>query len=143
MFVTHARDFLAWACQSLWTTVVQRELAVMGNVVRELVVHPTVEIAACASLPQAIYRALMHSGCTQEAIAEKVGVSASYMSLILTGKRICPARLLLDIVRVTKSAAPLQWMTAQVGAEVYLDEVEAKRARLRAELAELERGRAA
>lgn len=106
---------------------------------REIALHPEAEIKACETLAQAIYRALMHSGDTQESIAAKVHVSASYLSLILTGKRICPARLVLDVVRVTKSAAPLQWMTAQVGAEVYLDEIEAKRARLRSELAELER----
>ena len=120
----------------------QRELVVLGNVVREIALHSAAEIAACETLAQAIYRALMHSGDTQESIAAKINVSASYLSLILTGKRLCPARLVLDIVRVTHSAAPLQWMTAQVGAEVYLDEIEVKRARLKRELAELE-GRAA
>ena len=116
----------------------QRELAVIGNVVRELVVHPEQEIAACQTLAQAIYRAMMHSGDTQETIAERVGVSASYMSLILTGKRLCPARLVLDVVTATKSAAPLQWMTAQIGADLYLDPVRAEKAQLKARLAQLD-----
>lgn len=121
----------------------QRELAVLGNVVRELSLHPAAEIASCETLAQAIYRALMHSGLTQETIADRLNVSASYLSLILTGKRSCPARLLLEIVTVTKSAAPLQWMTAQVGASVYLDPVEVRKAELRRELDNLEHGRAA
>lgn len=127
-------------CKSVKT---QTQLALLGNVVRELAVHPLQEIAACETLAQAIYRAMMHSGDTQESVAARVNVSASYLSLILTGKRICPARLVVDIARETKSAAPLQWMAAQIGAEVYVDELAAKEARLARELRQVQAERAA
>lgn len=121
----------------------QRELALLGNVVRDLALHPASEIAACETLAQAIYRALMHSGDTQESIASRINVSASYLSLILSNKRICPSRLVLDIARETKSAAPLQWMAAQVGASVYVDELAVREARLERELRQVREARAA
>lgn len=116
----------------------QGELALLGNVIRELVLHPAQEIAACQSLADSVYVAMHHAGLSQESLADKVAVTPSYLSLILADKRKCPARLVLDIVRETKSAAPLQWMNAQVGAEVYLDPVAVKRAQLTRELAALD-----
>lgn len=116
----------------------QRELALIGNVVRELITHPASEIAACTSLPDSIRLAMSRAGWSQETLAGKVNVSESYLSLILSADRKCPARLVLDIVVATKSAAPLQWMNSQVGLQVHLDPVEIRKADLRRELAQLE-----
>jgi transcriptional regulator with XRE-family HTH domain len=116
----------------------QRELALIGNVIRELELHPANEIAACKSLSDSIYRAMRHAGMSQESLAAKVSVTPSYLSLILADKRNCPAKLVLEIVSATKSAAPLQWMNAQVGATVYLDPVDVRKAQLRRELDALE-----
>lgn len=75
--------------------------------------------------------------CAQ-ALANRVNKSRQYIGLIVNEERSCPSRLLLDICGVTGSAAPLQWLCAQMGGEFYVDPLNAERAQLKARLAALD-----
>lgn len=117
----------------------QTELPVMGSVTRPKYQHPPSEIRACKSKAQACRVALLHSGMTQESVAERLHKTAGYMSMLLSGKRDWPDKLLGRFMHVTGSLAPLQWDALQEGVSLYVDEVEQRKAQLRAELSHLER----
>ena len=77
---------------------------------------------------------------THESLAERVGVSRGYLGLLISGKRQASVTVVLRAVRATGSLAPIQWVCKQVGGELYCDPTEQRKAKLRAELAELEGG---
>ena len=83
-------------------------------------------------------RARIHAGMTQEHLADRVGVSQQYLSLCLAGKRKWPVTVVVAVSHTTGSLAPIQWVCKQVGGELYCDPVEQRKAKLRAELADLE-----
>lgn len=117
----------------------QQEMRYMGLTAPTPKAHPLTEIGVCKTMAQAIYRAMLHAGMTQETLADRVGVSASYMSLILSGKRKTPEDVIRRVVNVTGSLAPIQWMCAQFGGEFYADPVDVRKAQLLQELQALEK----
>lgn len=116
----------------------QTEMPLLGDTRRPQYTHPIREIAAIGSMSQAVGRALLHAGMTQEELADRIGVSASYMSLMMTGRRNWPESAVRRVVTVTGSLAPVQWLCAQYGGEFYVDPVKSEKAQLRARLAELQ-----
>lgn len=120
----------------------QTELPVMGSVTRPKYQHPHPEIRACKSKAQACRVALLHSGMTQESVAERLHKTAGYMSMLLSGKRDWPDKLLGRYMHVTGSLAPLQWDAMQEGVELYADPVKVELAQLEARKAELMRAAA-
>ena len=82
---------------------------------------------------------MLHAGVTQESLAESLGMSAGYLSLLLNGKREWSEKRLRAVSAVTASLAPIQWLCAQFGGEFYADSVEQRKALLRAELDQLEK----
>lgn len=117
----------------------QTELSVMGSITRPKYQHPVLEIRACKSKAQACRVALLHSGMTQESVAERLHKTAGYVSMLLSGKRDWPDKLLGKFMHVTGSLAPLQWEAVQQGVDLYVDAKRAREAEILAELEELRR----
>ena len=117
----------------------QLEMGLLGSTSAPRYQHPASEIRICRDMADAVWLALRHARMTQEALADRIGVSASYMSLLLNGKRPWQQRQLEAIRRVTGSLATLQLSALREGVELYADPVETRKAALKAELAELER----
>ncbi len=118
-------------------------MALLGLTAPPMHAHPDAEIRACKTMQQAVRRALMHAGMTQEAAALRIPITDGGMSMLMTGKRDWSVSKLLKLMRVTGSAAPLQWMAQNIGATVHLDELAAKEAYANAILAEVRAQRAA
>ncbi len=116
----------------------QTELGIMGSVTRPKLQHPAAEIRCCKSKAQACRVSLMHSGLTQETVAARLHKTAGYLSMLLSGKRDWPDRLLNKFMHVTGSLAPLQWEALQQGVEIYVDHVAQRKAQLLAELQQLD-----
>lgn len=120
----------------------QTELQVMGSVTRPKYQHPHAEIRACKSKAQACRVALLHAGMTQDTAAERLDKTAGYVSMLLSGKRDWPGKLLTKFMNVTGSLAPLQWDAMQEGVELYADPIKVELAQLEARKAELMRAAA-
>ena len=119
---------------------VQAELPLMGDLKRPLHVHAPEEIALCKTKGDACRLALMHSGLTAETVAGRIGKSAGYLSLLLSGKKRWSDDLQFKFEQVTGSLAPHQWEGRRRGADAYFDPVRVRRAQLEAELKALESG---
>ena len=119
----------------------QREMPIMGIASPPLRQHEASDVTACQSIGGAIERAMVSARMTHEGLSERMGISRGYLSLIISGKRVANVTHVLKAVRVTGSLAPIQWQCVQVGGELYCDPTEQRRAELKAELAELEKGR--
>jgi hypothetical protein len=65
-----------------------------------------------------IHECLRYDGRTDELIAKAIRVSKSYMSKLGRGLLARHMRLLVDVMRHTRSIVPLQWMAHQLGCEV-------------------------
>ena len=117
----------------------QGELGLVGSATRPRYRHPLSEIRLCTKVTHAVRLSLSHAQMDQETLAERIGVSPSYMSLLLNGKRPWQQRQLQMIRTVTGSLATLQFAAMQEGVELYVDDVEVRKAQLRSELAQLER----
>lgn len=116
----------------------QKELPLIGSVTRPAYTHPASEMALCTSMTQAAYLAIRHARLTQDEAAERLCVTAGYLSMLLTGKRHWSEDKLRRLMTITGSMAPAQWLCASVGAALYVDPVETRKAALRAELRQLE-----
>lgn len=117
----------------------QTELPVMGSITRPKYQHPSTEIRACKSKAEACRVALLHSGMTQETAAGRLHKTPGYLSMLLSGKRDWPDKLLRKFMHVTGSLAPLQWDAMHEGVDLYIDAKRQREAELVAELAELRR----
>lgn len=88
--------------------------------------------------------ALLHSGRTQEQLADQIHVCKGYMSRLLGGIAQAWAKRVVAYMQHTRSLAPLEWMALQVGCElVQMGVQEARLQQLQAELAALTGRRAA
>lgn len=121
----------------------QTEMAFLGPTTPQMHQHPDAEIRACKTFPQAVRRALMHAGMTQEAAAARIPISEAGMSMLMSGKREWTVAKFRKLIRITGSAAPLQWLAISEGATIHIDELAVREARANAELAEVAALRAA
>lgn len=117
----------------------QTELRIMGSATRPKKAHSAAELAVCKTKAHACRLALLHSGLTQETVAERLAVTGGYLSMLLSGKRKWQDDLQHRFMNITGSLAPLQWDANREGVEVYLDAKKIREAELEAELAELRR----
>lgn len=117
----------------------QAEFPIVGSATRPKFQHPASEIRICKNKAQACRVSLMHSGLTQETVAGRLHKTAGYISMLLSGKRDWPDKLLKKFMHVTGSLAPLQWDAMQEGVELYVDTVAQRKAQLIAELNEIDR----
>lgn len=115
----------------------QTELGLVGSATRPKYQHPASEIRLCKSKAQACRMALSHSGLLQETVAARLSKTAGYISMLLSGKRDWPSKLLTRFMHVTGSLAPLQWDAMQEGVEVYVDPIRVELAQLDARREEL------
>lgn len=96
-----------------------------------------------ASFSGVLQFGLLYSGMDQNQMADRIHVSAGYMSRFLKGVAELWAKRLVRFMTESRSLAPLQWMADQVGCDVIVrDEHAAHIARLEAELAEARRAAA-
>lgn len=116
----------------------QTALAMLGPTAPSLKTHTGADVASLESIGAALERAMVSARMTHETLASRVGVSRGYLGLLISGKRQANVMVVLRAVRATGSLAPIQWICKQVGGELYADPLEQKKARLRAELKELE-----
>lgn len=72
------------------------------------------EMMLLNSIGSAIERAMIAAHMTHETLAERMGISRGYLSLIISGKRIANVQHVLKCVKVTGSMAPAQWMNRAV-----------------------------
>lgn len=115
----------------------QNELALLGSVIRPKYQHPHAEIRACEKKFHACRIAMTHAAITQEMLAERIGKTPGYVSMLMSGKRDWPDKLLRKLMTVTGSMAPLQWDAMREGVELYADPVRVELAQLEARRAEL------
>jgi hypothetical protein len=88
----------------------------------------------------ALRLSIQESGLDDYEAADRLGISHGYMSKVLHGTAGLYGRRLVRFMRATGSLAPLQWLAAQMGCEVVLqDSRAAEVAALKARLLELER----
>lgn len=116
----------------------QQSMPLLGPTAPPKYQHPAQEIRLCRHMSDAVRLSARHAGLSQEMLADRIGVTASYMSLLLNGKRPWQQRQLEAIRKVTGSLATLQLAALREGVELYVDPVETRKAALRAELAQLE-----
>lgn len=117
----------------------QTAFPLLGSATRPTYFHPVADMALCQSITHAVYLALRHAQMTQEEAAERLAVTGGYMSMLMTGKRHWSEDKIRRLMTITGSMAPLQWLCASVGAQLYADPVETRKAALRAELQSLEK----
>lgn len=116
----------------------QAPLAIVGPTSPPLKAHGKGDVDSLDSIGAALERAMVSARMTHETLSERVGVSRGYLGLLISGKRQASVTVVLRAVRATGSLAPIQWVCKQVGGELYCDPTEQRKAKLRAELAELE-----
>lgn len=88
----------------------------------------------------ALNEAVRHSGMEDQEVAERIHISAGYMSKFMRGVAFAWAKRLVSFMRVTNSLVPLQWMAHQMGCRLLVEDVAARElAEARARVAELER----
>ena len=120
----------------------QIEAAIVGSVTRSPILHAPAEMRCCRTKGHACRVALIHSGFSQETVADRMGVTGGYLSLLLSGKRRWTDDMQRRFIRITGSLAPLQWDAEQQGVELYVDPVKQRLAQLEAEKAEILRSAA-
>lgn len=111
----------------------QTELSLIGSITRDLKLHAPAELRGCKTMGQAGRVSLIHSGHSQEYIAERMGITPGYLSMLLSGKRHWTADVRRRFSRVTGSLATFQWDAMQDGLEVYYDAKQVALAQLEAE----------
>lgn len=116
----------------------QAEMPLVGSVTRPLHAHPASEVRLCRCMADAVYLSMRHAGMAQDAIADRIHITPSYLSQMMTGRRPWQQPVLHRIRQVTGSLATLQYDAQCEGVLVYADPVETRKAALKAELAELD-----
>ncbi|WP_411887378.1 helix-turn-helix domain-containing protein [Hydrocarboniphaga effusa] len=117
----------------------QGEMALMGVVTRPKFKHPDSVIRVLKSMSDAVAVSMSHAQMSQQDLADAIHVSKSYMSRLFGGQRPWQQKHLERVRKATGSLATLQYAAMKEGLEVYVDEVEVRKAQLRAELAHLEK----
>ena len=94
-------------------------------------------VLARVSFSGALNQAAKDSGLEDQMIAEKIHISAGYMSRAMRGVWQTWAKRLIAFMRVTNSRAPLQWLAHQVGCDLVIrSSREARIRELEAQLAQ-------
>lgn len=96
------------------------------------------EVSLAGTMEGAVDMARIRGGYTHETLGARLGYSRAGVTMFQTRKRLWNYRALVDLMRVTGDLGPLQWMAAQIGAQVSADPREQRRAKLRAELQQLD-----
>lgn len=116
----------------------QKEMGLIGPVAEPSVL-PGVLLTRI-SFSGALNEAAKASGMEDWEIAEKIHISAGYMSRFMRTVGQQWAKRLVAFMRHTNSRAPLQWIAHQMGCEIVLkDSRAAELASLRTRIQELER----
>ena len=111
----------------------QSEMCLLGSVTRPHKLHDWAELKSCRTKAQVCRVSLIHSGFSQEHVAERMGVTAGYLSLLLSGKRRWTDEVQRRFIAITGSLAPLQWDAEQQGVDLYVDPKRVALAQLEAE----------
>ena len=91
----------------------------------------------CPSIGSAIERAMIEARMTHETLADRMGVSRGYLSLIISGKRKASVTHVLRAVHKTGSLVPIQWICKQVGGDLDWDELDSEEQEAERHLAEV------
>ncbi len=73
------------------------------------------EVVAYMEFAAVMRWAIQQSGYDDFEVAEKLGITAGYMSKILHGTATLGGSRLTDFCQITQSRAPIQWYAAKVG----------------------------
>lgn len=111
----------------------QQQMPFVGSVTPLHKVHPWEELRGCKTKAHACRVSLIHSGYSQDHVAARMGVTAGYLSMLLSGKRRWTDDMQRRYIAITGSLAPLQWDAEQQGAELHVDPKRAALAQLEAE----------
>lgn len=121
----------------------QQQMPFVGDITRPLKFHPWAELRGCRTKAQACRVSLIHSGFSQDHVADRMGITAGFLSMLLSGKRRWTDEMQRRFVRITGSYAPLQWDAEQEGLELHYDPVKVRRAAAQAVIDECDQAEAA
>lgn len=96
---------------------------------------PRHDMALASSLPAAVDMSRIAAGLTHEGLADRLGYSRAYITMLQTHKRRWTAEAILKVCRVTGDKATIQWLCRKAGgsfvpmsaAEQRLAELDAER----------------
>ena len=101
------------------------------------------EVVAYMEFAAVMRWAIQQSGYDDFEVAEKLGITAGYMSKVLHGTAGLYGKRLVRFMQITGSLAPLQWLAEQMGCDVVQRSSQAARiAALEQELAEAKKAAA-
>lgn len=116
----------------------QAEMPFLAEVQAAQVLSPAV--LSRASFNGCLNESVRHSGMEDQEVAERIHISAGYMSKFMRGVAYQWAKRLVAFMRVTNSLAPLQWLAHQMGCRLVMEnDVARALAEARARVADLER----
>jgi len=127
-----------WQPQAIVGNYRQVEAPLMAAV-QQLHLLPA-RIAQEATFNGCLVAAAQHSGMDDFEIAERLHISAGYMSRFMRGVAQQWAKRLVAFMRITQSLAPLQWLAHQMGCDLVVrTAMSAELAAAHARVRELER----
>jgi len=92
----------------------------------------------CDSMLDAIHLCIHLSHLPHEAICKRLGIDKGHWSRLLQGQAHFPPNKMQALMELAGNYAPLQWLAAACGFELFKDAKAQRVAELRAELAKLE-----
>jgi len=118
-------------------------MSLLGDVTRPLKPHSNADMALCRSKSDAAYLSLRACGMDQEHVAERMAMDPGHLSRLIRGNRPWNDAQQERFERITGSLALTQYDCMKRGGVFYVDPLDAREAQLKAELAEIERQKAA
>lgn len=99
----------------------QQQMPWIGAIGRPLKKHALDEMKLCKTKAHACRLAVIYSGHCQDVLAGRLGVTAGYLSMLLSGKRRWTDEIQFRFVHITGSLAPVQWDCSRIGGEYWGD----------------------
>lgn len=96
-------------------------------------------ISKCRNRLDAIRLCVQLSGFSNEHLADSLNIDPGHWSRIMQGRANFPDAKSVELMTLCGNVAPMQYESFALGFHLSVDSVEARKAELRAELAELEK----
>jgi plasmid maintenance system antidote protein VapI len=95
-------------------------------------------LRTCSSFLEAIHLCIHLSRLPHYAIAERLGVDRGHWTRMMQGQAHFPTNKLTALMDYCGNYAPMQWLAAQTGFELFEDAKQKRKEELRRELEQLE-----
>lgn len=115
----------------------QAEMPLLGLVSRPLIEATAQEMACVKCMSDAVDLCLRKARMNYAELAGEIGVSKSYLSMLMNGTRRWQCHHIERVIAATRCLAPHQYSASRLGVDVYVDPVKVELAQAERRVQEL------